>query len=112
MKNGGGLLLILGGIFAMWLYNTGRMAAILSVIRNPSQPPATTISGGTKTTGNTTGGAGGGGVTPGQVAACYAANASGMVDPACIDNIYKGLNSVDDIKSAINNVIGGIGIRL
>lgn len=36
MKQDAGILLVVFGLFFLWAYNTGRAAAIVSVIKNPS----------------------------------------------------------------------------
>ena len=36
MKSSAGLLIIIFALFALWSYNTGRAAAILAVIKNPT----------------------------------------------------------------------------
>lgn len=41
MKNTGAIFLILFGLFGLYLYNTGRAAAIVQVLKDPASPPTT-----------------------------------------------------------------------
>lgn len=122
MKNTAAIGLILFGVSALWLYNSGRAAAILSVIKDPNYLPP---SSGTKQMallaalrGYGQGGSGGGGREPGgvdpqEVAACYQAWQSGAPDWACLEDTWKGLNSWEDIKDTLNDsIFSHIGIKL
>jgi hypothetical protein len=102
MKQEAGLLLILVAFTGLWLYNTGRLQAVLNVINNP-QPqsgpaglPAKPV----------VGGGGGGGTTAEEIGMCYNQVVS-TYDISCVDSIWKGLNSPDDWLRTIENMLGG-----
>lgn len=102
MKSGIGILLILVGVFTLWLYNTGRLAAVVSVVKSPTAP-----TNGTGNPGSGTAHAGTGGTTLPALSNCGAAVAAGGVDPSCFD-VWKGLNSPSDIVDTITNGLGDI----
>ena len=113
MKQDAGLFLIIGSLFALWLYNTGRASAMIAVIKNPSTAPSLFAGGPTGT--GTPGHPGSGGYTGPtneQIAMCYEENANGVANPQCIQQIWKGLNSPDDwgafLQNELSSIFGGL----
>jgi hypothetical protein len=49
MDEDGGILLIILGLFLLYLYNTGRLAAVIGVLKNPNYVLEPTVPGGTGT---------------------------------------------------------------
>lgn len=115
MKSSAGLLIIIVAMFSLWLYNTGRLAGILAIIKGaaPGQAAPTAGGAGSSPGGTQTGGSGGGS-NPLLSQAC-AADSIGMISPLCVAQIFGG-HGVGDIVSSvedgINSVTGLFGIHL
>lgn len=110
MRTGGGLFLILGGITALYLYNTGRLEAVLRVIKDPTAPVPVknyTQTGSAAGATNTSGG--GYGI---QNAAQCAAVWSGGNVAGGVGCALQGLTHIADLKGSINKITGLIGIKL
>lgn len=83
-KQGTGILLILLGFIALWLYTTGRFQALLNAWFSPNGSPATPAANGAGKT------ASAGGINPIMTAV------SGILDPSKV------------ISDAIGSIFGGI----
>ena len=100
-REGFGLFLVIGALFGLWLYATGRADAVLRIIREGA--PQTL---GVQPLG--VGAAGGGSNILTTVAQCGFDPATGSFDVACLGDVWRGLNSPDDLWSGVGDVVGSI----
>jgi hypothetical protein len=98
---------------ALWLYRSGRLQGVVDAVKGlPTGvvDPANPFGGGLGTRPVSSSG-GSGGVPVANLAACYAMVEAG--DPACLGDVWRGLNSPEDILhtigGALDTVFGGIG---
>ena len=106
MKQNASLLLIIGGLFALWLYNTGRVAAfkqyVLDVPGQPTLPRA-------GSNGQKTASAGSSGPDAQKVASCGAQASEGIVTADCLNVFAQAISRPGDvIGSAVKTLTFGI----
>lgn len=88
MKQNFAISLVIGSLFALWLFNTGRVAAFKSfIINTPSQPTLPTAK---QTSGS--GGVYGGGQDSKKIAQCAAEADSGAVSTQCLLIFESAIN--------------------
>lgn len=106
MKQGFAVWLIIGGIFALWLYNTGRVAAFKSFVVNaPGQATLPGTSGGNIKLGAT----GPGHPSAQKLAQCAAQADAGVVTADCAGAFMNALKYPGDtISGAVSSLTFGI----
>jgi len=91
MREQAGLLLIIGGLFALWLYNTGRLEAVVGVIKNPNYqgiPPTVTA-----------GWQGSGTTTTSGTSVCDPTN------PSCLLQDFTGGNAITQMFNSVASAL-------
>jgi hypothetical protein len=112
VRQGGGALLIIGAIAALWVYNTGRATAVINAIKDPNSiTPRHTA-----TTTTASNGGGGSGTSELAIAEkCWAQYAT-TGDPSCvmmgqsqiIGNQIPGIKEINGLFGDIFGAIGGL----
>lgn len=103
MQKGFAIWLILGALFALWLYNTGRVASFKNwLMTNPAQP---TLPGAVKTAAA----GGSSGADPVKVAQCGAQAAEGIVTADCLSVFGQAVSNPGKVvASAVKTLTFGV----